>query len=65
MNCNMNIKDNFNKTSIERASENNAFRVIKFLDSYSYYPFQTLYFLQNEHRVKEFDFLPDDITSVL
>lgn len=39
------IQDNQQYLPIERAAENNAFRVIHFLDSFSQYPFATDYFL--------------------
>ena len=63
-NSNFNIKDNTNFTPFERASENNSFKVIVFLDEYSHYPFQTNYFLYNTFKPIEFDFLPDNLEKI-
>lgn len=56
--CDMASKDAKDCVPIERAVENNAFRAVHFLNSYSKYPFQTSYFLHNKFAPVEFDFLP-------
>lgn len=42
------LKDNDGLFPIERSAENNAVRVIHFLNSYTKYPFMTNYFLFND-----------------
>lgn len=63
-NSNFNVKDNMNLTPFERASENNSFKVIVFLDEFSFYPFQTNYFLYNKFKPIEFDFLPKSLEKI-
>jgi ankyrin repeat protein len=58
------VKDNDGITPIERASENNSFKVIVFFDEFSKYPFQTNFFLYNIHKPVEFDFLPDNLATI-
>lgn len=59
------ILDNQGFIPIERAAENNASRVIHFLNSYSHYPFVTDYFLYNKTSVKEFNYLPKNLLNII
>lgn len=64
MGCDFSKKDNLGHITIEKATENNAVRVVHFLNSYTRYPFQTSYFLTGTWAPVEFDFLPASYSKI-
>ena len=64
MGCDFGRKDFKGHLPIEKATENNAVRVVHFLNTYSKYPFHTNYFLFNKFGPVEFDFLPSSYAKI-